>query len=61
MTDTPEPIRDILARLLPNLKPPNEITQALRDYMAQQKPLHQPPPTRPLTLEPPDLTEPEPF
>jgi len=56
MTDTPEPIRDILARVLPKLEPKNEITQALKDYMGKQKVKHQPPPSLPKPKAP-DLTE----
>ena len=52
----PEPIADILARVLPKLEPPNEITQALRDYMGKQKPRYKPPPSLPKP-KPPDLTE----
>ena len=60
MSNKPEPIADILARVLPNLEPKNEITQALRDYMGKQKPRYKPPPSLPKP-KPPDLTKPEPF
>ena len=60
-----ERLADILARLMPKVESRRQARQrtadAMEEYLGKQKPKHNPPPTKPLKLEPPDLTEPEPF